>query len=46
MSCYQKESVKKNVSGKIAFDVISLFHLQLQEPTRRSSTMRAFAFTA
>ena len=41
---YQKEFVKKKVSGEIAFDLISLFHVQIQEPTRSSTTMRAFAF--
>ena len=29
---YQKEFVKKKVSGEIAFDVIILFHVQIQEP--------------
>ena len=28
MFYYQKEFVKKKVSGEIAFDVISLFHVQ------------------
>ena len=34
------------VSGEIAFDVISLIHVQIQEPTRRSTTTRAFVFPA
>ena len=46
MFYYQKEFVKKKVSGEIPFDVISLFHVQIQEPTRRSATTRAFAFPA
>ena len=33
MFYHQKEYVKKKVSGEIAFDVISLFHVQIQEPT-------------
>ena len=37
---------KKESCGEIAFDVISLFHVQIQEPTRRSSTTRAFVFPA
>ena len=41
MFYYQKEFVKKKVSGEIAFDVISLFHVQIQEPKRRSTTTRA-----
>ena len=28
------EFFKKKVSGEIAFDLISLFHVQIQEPTR------------
>ena len=42
MFYYQKEVVKKKVSGEIAFDVISLFHVQIQDPTRRSTTTGAF----
>ena len=34
------------VSGEITFDVISLFHVQIQEPTRPSTTTRAFVFPA
>ena len=43
---YQKEFVKKKVSREIAFDAISLFHVQIQEPTRGSTTMGAFVFPA
>ena len=43
---YQKEFVKKKVSVQIAFDVISLFHVHVQEPTGRSTTTRAFVFPA
>ena len=34
MFYYQKGFVKMKVSAEIAFDVISLFHVQIQEPTR------------
>ena len=46
MFYYQKEFVKKKVSGEIAFDVISLFHVQIQEPIRHSSTTGVFFFPA
>ena len=46
MFYYQKEFVKKKVSGEIAFDVISLFHVQIQEPIRHSSTTGVFIFLA
>ena len=42
----QKGFVKKKVSGEIAFDVISFFHVQIQEPTRHSTTTIAFVFPA
>ena len=38
--------LSKKVSGEIAFDLISLFHVQIQEPTSRSSTTRTFVFLA
>ena len=41
-----KKFLKKEVSGVIAFDLISLFHVQIQEPTRSSTTTRAFVFPA
>ena len=40
------EFKKKKVCGEIAFDLISLFHVQIQQPTSRSTTTRAFAFLA
>ena len=43
---YQKKFLEKKVSGEIAFDLISLFHVQIQEPTRRSTTTRQFVFLA
>ena len=43
---YQKEFLKKKVSGEIAFYLISLFYEQIQEPTRSSTTTRAFVFPA
>ena len=46
MFYYQKEFLKNKVSGEIAFALISLFHVQIQEPTRRSTTTRAFVFPA
>ena len=36
----------KKVSGKIAFELISLFHVQIQELTSGSATTRAFVFLA
>ena len=42
----RKNFLKKKVSGEIAFDLISLFHVQIQEPTSRSTTIRAFVFLA
>ena len=41
-----KEFLKKKVSGEIALELISLFHVQIQEPTSRSTTTRAFVFLA
>ena len=46
MFYYQTEFAKKKVSGEIDFAVISLFHVQIQESTRRSTTMGAFVFPA
>ena len=37
---------KNKVIGEIAFDLISLFHAQIQEPKSRSTTTRAFIFLA
>ena len=42
----RKEFLKNKVSGEIIFDLISLFYVQIQEPTSRSTTMRAFVFLA
>ena len=39
----RKEFSKKKVSGEIAFELISLFHLQIQKHGR-STTMWAFGF--
>ena len=39
-----KEFFKKKVIGKMAFELISLFHVQIQEPTSRSTTTAAFVF--
>ena len=43
---YQKEFLTKKVIGEIAFDLVSLFHEQIQELTRSSTTTRAFGFPA
>ena len=40
----RKEFLK--VSGEIAFELISLFHVQIQEPTSRSTTTTAYVFLA
>ena len=42
----KKEFLKKKVSGEIAFELISLFHVDIQEPTSRSTTTTAFFFLA
>ena len=42
----RKRIKKKKVNGGIAFALISLFHVQIQEPTTRSTTTRAFLFLA
>ena len=39
----RKEFLQK-VSGEIAFELVSLFHVQIQEPISRSTTMRALVF--
>ena len=36
----RKEFTRKKVSGEIAFVLISLFHVQIQEPASRSTTTR------
>ena len=41
-----ERTLKKKVSGEIAFALISLFHVQIQEPASRSTTTRAFVFLA
>ena len=41
-----RKNFKKEVSGEIAFDLISLFHVQIQELTRTSTTTKAFVFPA
>ena len=42
----RKEFQKGKVSGEIAYALISLFHVQVQEPAGRSTTTRAFVFLA
>ena len=39
-----KGLLKKKVIGEIPFDLISLFHVQIQEPKSRSTTTAAFVF--
>ena len=41
-----KDLLKKKVIGEIPFDLISLFHVQIQEPKSRSTTTTAFVFLA
>ena len=45
-SCEYSKNFRKKVSGEIAFELISLFHVQIQEPTSGSTIMRAFVFLA
>ena len=40
----RKEFLKKKVSGENAFDLISVFHVQIQQPKSRSTTTIAFVF--
>ena len=40
------ERIFKRESGEIAFDLISLFLEEIQEPKRSSTTTRAFVFPA
>ena len=40
------EFLEKKVSRDIAFEFISLFHVQIQEPTSMSAITRAFVFLA
>ena len=40
------ERILKKESREIAFDLISLSHVQIKEPTSRSATMTAFVFLA
>ena len=42
----RKEFFKKKVSGEISFELISLLHVQIQEPTNRLTTTTVFAFLA
>ena len=42
----RKKNFKKEVSGETIFALISLFHVQIQEPASRSTTMTAFVFFA
>ena len=37
---------KRQVIGEVAFDLISFFHVQIQQPKSRSTTTRAFVFLA
>ena len=39
-----KDLLKKKVIGEIPFDLISLFHVQIQEPKSRSTATTAFVF--
>ena len=41
-----KEFLKKKVSTEITFELISFFHVQIQEPTSMSTTTRSLVFLA
>ena len=43
---FRKEFKEKKVSGEIVFALISLFHVQIEKPTSRPTTLRAFVFLA
>ena len=40
----RKEFLKKKVSGENSFDLISMFHVQIQQPKSMSTTTTAFVF--
>ena len=40
----RKEFLKKKVSGENAFDLINMFHVQIQQPKNRSTTTTTFVF--
>ena len=44
LASVRKEFLKKKVNDEIAFGLISLFHVQIQEPASRSTATKAFAF--
>ena len=44
LASIRKEFLKKKVNDEIVFGLISLLHVQIQEPASRSTTTRAFAF--
>ena len=46
MFWYQKEFLKKKVSREIAFELISLSHVQIQELKSMTTTTAAFVFLA
>ena len=41
---FRKEFKEKKVRGEIAFALTSLFHVQIQKPASRSTTLRVFVF--
>ena len=41
-----RKFLEKKVTEEIAFEFISLFHVQIQESTSMSTTTRAFVFLA
>ena len=43
---FRKKFKEKKVSGEIALALISLFHVQIQIPAGRSTTLRTLAFFA
>ena len=46
LASIRKEFLKKKVNDEIAFGLISLFHVQIQEPASRSTATREFIFLA
>ena len=42
----RKKIKQKKTSREIAFALISLFHMQIQKPQSKSTTMRVFVFLA
>ena len=46
LSLVSEKKLKKELSGEIAFALISLFHVQIEDSASRSTTTRTFFFLA